>query len=377
MRINRQIISYEIYLTRWKEKLRDNSSLNPPIGREELNKETGKLLLLSGPADGFIPPAINIPVIYYPADNIHCVLEKPDSRRVSVLRDNPESILFVAYLLSRFPFLETPQRLPVTESQEDISAIPPSALKILMEAILLGRKPSAAFLFLRQSGLLDGILPELSATYGMEQNKFHLYDVFHHLLASLDAVETASLELRWSALLHDIGKVKTRRPKKNGEFSFYNHEIESARMTPAILERFGVEETLAEKILFLVRNHMFHYTDDWTDRAIRRFMKNIPQENMKDLILLRLADRRGSGKRNYFPPAIRRLLEHIDTVQKKDSAFKVTDLEINGHDLMEAGIPAGREMGVILSHLKTLVESGRLENNREVLLREAGSLFHR
>lgn len=281
------------------------------------------------------------------------------------------------HFLSVYPHLEIddffwksfhPTEIQTQQWKDQFEKLPKVHRFSLINSIILSQKPSKAFHFFHKIKFLDAIFPELAATVGIKQNRFHIHDVFNHLLASIDAVENPDLVLRWAALLHDIGKTRTQRLKEDGEYSFYNHEIESARMTPQIMKRFGIDKETGLKIKFLVRNHMFHYTDEWTDRAIRRFMKKIPRDAMKDLILLRLADRKGSGRKDYFPPAIHRLLFHIDKVQEKDSAFKVTDLEINGHNLMELGIAAGPKMGKLLNHLKLLVEKKKLENEKSILL---------
>lgn len=287
------------------------------------------------------------------------------------------TVFFCGFCLSEYPDIEIDISTILNISKKtdrkknwqiEFDATDKDDRNILINSIMLGNIPSMAFRFFLDIEFLDVIFPELASAAGMTQNRYHIHDVLNHLLASIDAVEEKDIVLRWAALLHDIGKTRTRKEKKNGEYSFYNHEIESARMTPPIMKRFGIKKETGLKIKFLVRNHMFHYTDEWTDKAIRRFMKKIPKESMKDLILLRLADRKGSGRSDYFPPAIKRLLSHIEEVQKKDDAFKVTDLAINGHDLMKSGIPPGPQMGNILNHLKDMVEAKKLKNDKDILL---------
>ncbi|HNL10342.1 MAG TPA: hypothetical protein PKM44_07510, partial [Turneriella sp.] len=135
-----------------------------------------------------------------------------------------------------------------------------------------------------------------------------------------------------------------------------------------IMKRLAVPITVGQKVKFLVRNHMFHYTDEWSDKAVRRFVKKVPLEELQDLISLRLADRKGSGKKTAFPKALQKLIDHIDEIIAKEQEFKIKDLAVNGHTLMEMGIPASRQMGDILKYLHAEVAAGRAANETEILV---------
>jgi tRNA nucleotidyltransferase (CCA-adding enzyme) len=174
--------------------------------------------------------------------------------------------------------------------------------------------------------------------------------------------------VRWSALLHDIGKVPTRVEQADGESTFHNHEMYSARMVVPVMKRLAVPISVGQKVKFLVRNHMFHYTDEWSDKAVRRFVKKVPLGELQDLISLRLADRKGSGKKTAFPKALQKLMGHIDELIAKEQEFKIKDLAIDGHTLIELGMPQTRAMGDMLKYLFEEVKAGRAENNRETLL---------
>jgi hypothetical protein len=178
-----------------------------------------------------------------------------------------------------------------------------------------------------------------------------------------------------SGLFHDIGKVDTRRERSEGEVTFYNHEIVSAKHADHILKRFGFPYELRKRVRFLVRNHMFHYTSEWSDRAIRRFMRKVEPETLEDLITLRLADRKGSGKKQALPRAIRELIRHIEDVKEKEAELKVRDLAIDGHALMDLGMEPGPRMGEILNELLDRVKSGELENLEDLLKQEAKQIL--
>lgn len=276
---------------------------------------------------------------------------------------------FTATLLSRFPSYQVDVNLSKKKHNADEFSL--SSRRNYFSRILLGRKPSIGLDFLSQHSILQLFLPEITAGIGLNQNQYHSHDIYHHLLFSCDGMQNADLILRLSALLHDAGKVPTRKEKENGEATFYNHEMVSARMIPTIMKRLGIGKEIGLEVRFLVRNHMFHYTDEWTDKAIRRFIKKIPPEHLSRLIELRIADRKGSGKRNYFPPALTRLLEHIQAVNEKEQEFKITDLAIGGKDLMELGLPSGPLFGTILKELADAVKKDELPNEKEKLLQKA------
>lgn len=233
-------------------------------------------------------------------------------------------------------------------------------------------RPSRGFVLLEIGGILEKTLSELSAGRGLAQNRHHRHDIFYHSIYACDASLGSPAHIRFSALFHDLGKVDTRREGPGGEASFHNHEYVSRKHSNRILSRFQYGDSFRERVGFLVANHMFHYTAEWTDAAIRRFLRKTSAGNLKDMILLRLADRRGSGKKASLPPAIYRLLEHIRRVEEEENKPKVTDLSIGGHDLMrELGMKPGPEMGRLLQTLLNEVLAGRLENNPAALLAAA------
>jgi|JI10StandDraft_1071094.scaffolds.fasta_scaffold73420_3 tRNA nucleotidyltransferase (CCA-adding enzyme) len=276
--------------------------------------------------------------------------------------------LIVARLAARFPQLivhtEDTPRVELKAADE----VPASLRRHAFRGIILGRRPTAGFRLLDSLGLLDIFLPEVTAGRGLSQNRFHAHDIFEHLLRAADGALDLNEPVRWSALLHDVGKVPTRVESPDGESTFHNHEMYSARMVVPIMKRLAVPVSVGQKVKFLVRNHMFHYTDEWSDKAVRRFVKKVPLDELQDLISLRLADRKGSGKKTAFPKALQKLMEHIDELIAKEQEFKIKDLAIDGHTLMEIGMPPSREMGDMLKYLFEEVKAGRAENDREKLL---------
>lgn len=255
--------------------------------------------------------------------------------------------------------------------REDAAALGRKFLNRQFKRLLCGARPSRGFLLMEEIGMLDWFLPELRAGLGLTQNRYHKYDVFYHCIYTCDAVPEPDLKLRLSALFHDLGKVDTRRVLPNGEATFHNHEVIGAKHTERIMRRFGFEPDLLKRVRFLVRHHMFHYTAEWTDRAVRRFTKKTPPDMLEDLIRLRLADRKGSGKRTALPQAIKDLMRHIARIRAEEAELKTRDLKINGHRLMELGMAPGRPMGDLLRDLLEAVKAGQLPNESDALEAEA------
>lgn len=178
----------------------------------------------------------------------------------------------------------------------------PSFLKNELTKIVLLEKPSTAFVLLTQLNILEILLPELYACIKIKQEeKYHKYNVFEHCLAAMDNTEPV-LELRLAALFHDIGKVSTFK-MINNKITFYNHEIVSARIAKTIMKRFEFSNKVINKVTELIKLHMFHYTKEWSNGAIRRFIKKahidkncINNLNDHPLFKIRRADRLGKGK---------------------------------------------------------------------------------
>jgi UTP:GlnB (protein PII) uridylyltransferase len=278
-----------------------------------------------------------------------------------------KEMLLLVRLAARYPQVAVVASMAAADKAE-LDALPQSFRRTIFRGIIMGRRPSTGLRLLDRFGLLEYFLPEVTAGRGLTQNRFHAHDIFEHLLRSVDGAMDLNEPVRWSALLHDIGKVPTRVETGNGEATFHNHEMYSARMVVPIMKRLAVPIKVGQKVKFLVRNHMFHYTDEWSDKAVRRFVKKVPLEELQDLISLRLADRKGSGKKTAFPKALQKLIDHIDEIIAKEQEFKIKDLAVNGHTLMEMGIPASRQMGDILKFLHAEVVAGRAPNKSEVLV---------
>ena len=205
---------------------------------------------------------------------------------------------------------------------------------------------------LERLNLLSYVMPELREGIGVTQNKHHIYTVWEHNILSLDyaAKQNYGLEIRMAALLHDIGKPRT----KDGDgpnSTFYNHEIVGARMAEEALERLRFSSDFIKKVSHLIRYHMFYYNVDEVSAAgVRRFLNRVGPENVDDFIKLREADRIGSGVPKAVPYKLRHLLFMIEKVKKDPISHKM--LAIDGNELMQVlNIEPGPRVGWILAIL--------------------------
>lgn len=228
--------------------------------------------------------------------------------------------------------------------------------------------PSAGWELLREAGLLELWLPELARTWAVAQNRHHAYDVWGHSLATADAAPAAKPRVRWAALLHDIGKVDTRAVR-NGDATFYGHAEAGAALADRALERLRFPGAERAAIVHLVREHMFDYRAEWSDAAVRRWLRRVGEGAAADLFDLRIADAIGNGMRPGLAVSVERFRERIEQVTAGDAALEARDLAVDGRDVMRAlGIAAGPAVGRVLERLleETLDDPAR--NRRDWLL---------
>jgi len=218
--------------------------------------------------------------------------------------------------------------------------------------IIMTSEAARGMLLLEKLGLLKYILPELREGIGVAQNLHHIYTVFEHHIKSLDyaAKQNYSLEVRLTALLHDLGKPKT----KYGEgynATFHGHEMASAKMVAQALERLRFSKDIIEKIVHLVRYHMFYYNvGEVSEAGVRRFLARVGPESVDDLLKIREADRIGSGTPKAVPYKNRHLLFMIEKVKTDPISPKM--LKVDGAIVMKiAGIEPGPKVGQILAVL--------------------------
>lgn len=229
---------------------------------------------------------------------------------------------------------------------------------------------------LRETGILQIILPEVEACFGIVQKgpkHDRVYDIGEHSLLALRFTASSNPLTRLAALLHDIGKVKTVRTEEDGNVTFYNHDVEGGKLVLEIAKRFNLSKKETDKLYRLVRWHLFTVDERQTDSAIRRFIKNTGIENIDDMLSLRIGDRLGGGTQKAVSWRMEKFQERIKQVLKKP--FSISDLKVNGNDVMEVlKIKPSPKVGEILQKLFEEVLEDSSKNNREILLKRISEL---
>ena len=241
--------------------------------------------------------------------------------------------------------------------------------------IIMSDKAFEGIELLRELGLLKYIIPELEEGYKIGQNKHHIYDIYDHNLRCLKYAvkKDYNKHVRLAALLHDVGKPKTKRG--NGPNStFYGHEIVGAKMTRQILERLKFSKKDIEKVVRLVRYHLFYYNvGEVSESSVRRLVRQVGMENIEELLQVRYCDRIGSG----CPKAVPYKLRHLKYLIEKIShdPISVKKLKVNGNDIMKTlKLDRGPKIGQTLDILLGQVLSYPKMNEKKTLMKEVKKL---
>jgi tRNA nucleotidyltransferase (CCA-adding enzyme) len=280
---------------------------------------------------------------------------------------------FVATLEMR---IEAETKRAISSSLDAFRRVSPERVREEWMRAFAAKKPSAAFDLMRETGILDVTLPELVEQHGCGQNRYHAYDVWTHTMECMDACDRGPVH-RLAGLLHDIGKPRTReRSEKTGDYTFFNHEQVGARMADTFLRAYKFSGDEREHVVELVRHHLVCYASDWTDAAVRRFVRRVGPERVEDLLALAHADVLAKGRPVDDERAgLFELRERIDRVLAEGAAMGTKDLAVDGKDVMQTlGVPPGRIIGQVLEELLQRVTEKPELNEREALLQEIGAV---
>ncbi|HEY9481305.1 MAG TPA: HD domain-containing protein [Candidatus Paceibacterota bacterium] len=243
--------------------------------------------------------------------------------------------------------------------------------------IIMSDTPMNALILCRELGIIRFIAKELEEGYGIEQNQAHAYDVWEHLLRTVQhsADKKYPFEVRLAALFHDIGKPKTRRfSRETNQYTFYGHEVVGARMAEKILKNLAFPAKTVENVVKLVRWHMFFSdTETITLSAVRRMVANVGKDLIWDLMDVRICDRIGTGRPKESPYRLRKYHAMIEEAMR--DPISVGMLKINGTkiiEILETG--PGPKVGLILNALLEEVLEDPKKNTAEYLEDRAKTL---
>lgn len=236
-----------------------------------------------------------------------------------------------------------------------------------MDRLLVSKHPEPGLDAIESVGGLDVWLPEVAAMVGFGDNEWRHKDVWKHTKQVVKQ-SVPRLEVRWGALLHDIGKPKTRRIDERGNVTFYGHaEVGAAMFRKRVADRLGFEGFERERVHFLILHHLRagQYEEDWTDAAVRRFYKQMG-EGLRDLLDLSRADI--TTKR---PEKRRRGVKQISLLAKRIRELKEEDEKVAplpkglGTEIIETfGVPPSKRLGDLMKRLTADVEDGKLSGGQ-------------
>lgn len=239
-----------------------------------------------------------------------------------------------------------------------------------LEKLLAAPRPSTGLRLMADTGLLAVISPDLARQRGIAQSKISGEDLWDHTLRTVDAAPADRPVVRLAALLHDLGK-----PATSSDGRFIGHETVGADLARALLHRLRFPRTTQERLVLLVRQHMFDYKSTWSDAAVRRFIMRVGSHGIDELFALRAADNVGSGipaDSNGLEELRRRVHDQLEAEVVLDRA----DLAVNGDDLIaELGLTPGPTLGRILDSLLDRVIADPALNDRPTLLMLAQAML--
>ncbi len=249
-------------------------------------------------------------------------------------------------------------------------------IKDELNKIILSPLPSRGFVDLQRCGLLNIILPELSALDIVEQKNGRAHkNNFYHTLEVLDNVSKRSddLWLRWAAIMHDIGKTKSKRWDPAIGWTFHNHNMIGAKMVPQIFRRLmlpmDMKMKFVQKLVDLHMRPIAIADDEVTDSAVRRLM-NDAGEDIEELMILCEADitSKNEVRKKMFLENFRMVREKLADLKEKDYVRLLQPI-IDGNEIMEMfHLKPSREVGVLKQYLKDAVLDNKVENEREPLM---------
>ena len=285
-----------------------------------------------------------------------------------------------------------------------IQAISKERIRDEFIKIISGQNPKETLEILHEAGLMKYVLPELEEGIGVDQRGPHKYQVWEHNLRALDyaARENWTTRVRTAALLHDVAKPRTRE-WRNNMWTFYGHDVLGAKMSFAILRRLKFPREEIDAVAKLIRWHLFNYklkrddqyhkdikalgeepkdiedseadTQETTDSAVRRLIRNVGEDLIYDLIKVRVCDRIATGVPKAVPYRLRHFQFRVEKILREHEAIKVSMLAVRGDDVMRIlEIEPSPKVGHVLNALLEEVLDDPQKNNKDYLERRVKEL---
>ncbi|WP_339123821.1 CCA tRNA nucleotidyltransferase [Fusobacterium nucleatum] len=279
--------------------------------------------------------------------------------------EDPLRTLRAFRFMSKLNFSLSKNTIEAIKNQKSLlKNIPEERITIEFSKLLLGENIKNTLILMKDTGVLELIIPEIKATYNFNQcNPHHNLDLFSHIINVVSRVP-ADLELRYSALLHDIAKPIVQTFDEKGIAHYKTHEIVGADMARDILTRMKLPVKLINTVVEIIKKHMILYKDV-TDKKFNKLLSEMGYNNLWRLIEHSIAD--NSSKNNEVVSTENDFHERLKRAVEKQMQVTVNDLAINGKDLIELGF-AGTEIGKVKGELLDKYLSEEIQNKKEEML---------
>ena len=279
--------------------------------------------------------------------------------------EDPLRVLRAFRFMSRLNFSLSENTIEAIKKQKSLlNGIPKERITMEFSKLLLGDNIRNTLILMKDTGVLELIIPEFKATYDFNQcNPHHNLDLFNHIINVVSKV-SADLELRYTALLHDIAKPIVQTFDEKGIAHYKTHEIVGADMARDILTRLKLPVKLIDTVEEIIKKHMVLYKDI-TDKKFNKLLSEMGYDNLWRLIEHSIAD--NSSKNDEVVSTENDLHERLKRAVEKQMQVTGNDLAINGKDLIELGF-TGKEIGEIKKELLDKYLSEEIQNNKEEML---------
>ena len=293
---------------------------------------------------------------------------------VQTYSDDPLRMMRAIRFASTLGFSIEQKSLEAIEKEaKRIEIITVERIMVEFNKIMLSEKPSVGLEIMKKTGLLDIVLPELTALEGIEEVEGQKHkDNFWHTLEVVDNISknTDNLWLRWAALLHDVGKAPTKKYVKGTGWTFHGHEFLGSKMVKVIFQRLklplGKDMKYVQKMVKLSSRPIALISDDVSDSALRRMLFDAG-EDLEDLFTLCKADitTKNSYKQEKFKKNFEYVAKKIKEVEEKDHVRNFQP-PITGEEIMQMfNMKPGREIGILKERVKEAVLEGEIPNEHE------------